>query len=134
MVPSDSPPGLAGGCRTVNSKCPGPSVIAANRLSAEDTSARATGSCVTLFTTIPRIVFFCWFSDAPSWAEVCVPPSMIKSSMEPPRTRRVACETHARLRVQILLSPRQYTKWREPVFTDTAPLLAHAGYVEDNSL
>jgi len=53
---------------------------------------------------------------------------MIKSSMEPPRTRRVACETHVRLRVQILLSPRQNTKWWEQLFTDTTPLLATEAY------
>jgi len=40
----------------------------------------------------------------------------------------VACETHPRLRVQILLSPRQYIKWWEQLFTDTTPVLATEAY------
>jgi len=40
----------------LNSKCPAESVRVANRLSVEQTSARPTGSWVTLLRTVPRMV------------------------------------------------------------------------------
>src|SRR5882762_11914782 len=43
----------------VNSKWPRSSVMVANWLSGENTSARLIGSCVTLFTTVPRRLSVC---------------------------------------------------------------------------
>src|SRR6266850_412417 len=43
----------------VNSKWPRSSVMVAKRLSGENTSARLIGSCVMLFTTVPRRLSVC---------------------------------------------------------------------------
>ena len=57
-----SPPPVAEEGGNVNSKCPSLSVKVAKRLSGENTSARSIGSCVRLFTTVPRMLSVSAFS------------------------------------------------------------------------
>jgi hypothetical protein len=56
-----APAGSASASANTNSKWPRSSVKVAKRLSGENTSARAIGSWVSLFRTVPRMVLLsCW--------------------------------------------------------------------------